>query len=120
MEEKVLVNPNQKSNIKFVWIIHFLWNIFSGWLLWAILVIAYLLLKNNIEPETKATCYEIINFNISYWLYTWISALLMFVLIWFVLLPIVLIIWFIILIIWFIKHIAWDRYKYPFSITFLK
>jgi len=110
----------QKEDIKMVWILHFAWNIFSGWTLWIILVIGFLLMKSDISQESKKVCYNIINFNISYILYIIISAILLLTLVWFVLLPIVILIWFIVFIIWFIKHIAWDNYEYPLSIKFLK
>ncbi len=110
----------QEENIKLVWILHFAWNIISGWILWTLLVIWFLLLSNNLDEKTKKVCYHIINFNLSFWVYFWIAFVLMFVLIWFLLMPLVAITWFVILILWFIKHIAWDDYEYPLSIELLK
>lgn len=109
-----------ENNIKIVWILHFLGNIFSWGIIWTLLVIWYLLLSQNINEKTKQTCYNIINFNLSFWIYFAISFVLIFLLIWFVTTPILFIIWIILLVIWFIKHIAWDNYEYPISIKFLK
>ncbi len=109
-----------ENNIKIVWILHFAGNIISWWLLWTLLIIWYLLISSNLDEKTKKVCYQVINFNISFWLYFGIAFVLMFVLIWFILIPIVFITWVILLIIWFIKHLAWDDYEYPLSIQILK
>lgn len=109
-----------ENNVKIVWLLHFIGNIISGWLLGTLLVIWYLLFTSNIDEKTKKVCYHIINFNLSFWIYFAIGFVLMFVLIWFIILPIVAIIWIIILVIWFIKHLAWDDYEYPLAIEFLK
>lgn len=113
-------NNNTTNNIKLVWILHFIWNVISGWLLWTLFVIWYLLLSSNLDDATKKTCYHIINFNLSFWVYFAIAWVLIFVLIWFILLPIVFITWIVILLIWFIKHLAWDDYKYPLTIELVK
>lgn len=109
-----------ENNIKIVGILHFLGNIFSGWILGTLLVIGYLLFSKDITPKTRQVCYNIINFNISFWIYFAISWVLIFVLIGFVLLPIVFLVWIIILIIWFIKHLSGEDYEYPLSISFIK
>lgn len=114
------INNGLENNIKIVGILHFLGNIFSWWILGTILVIGYLLLSRDINAKTRQTCYNIINFNISFWIYFAISWVLIFVLIGFVLLPIVFLIWIIILVIGFIKHLSWEDYKYPLSIELIK
>ena len=113
-------NKETSSQIKIVWLLHFLWNIFSGGILGTLLVIWYLLINNDLEEKTKAVIYDIINFNLTFIILLAIAFISMFILIWFVLLPIWAIIWFVLLIIGFIKHLAWDRYEYPMTFTFLK
>jgi len=109
-----------KDEIKLVWIIHIIWNIISSWIIWTLFVVLYLFLKNDIDPKVKSTCYNIINFNLSFIIYFAISFALMIVLIWFLTTPILYIIWFVIIIIWAIKHLSWDNFEYPLSIGFLK
>ncbi len=114
------VNESVSNDIRLVWLLHFIWNIVSGWLLWTVGTVLFLILKSDISDETKKTCYNIINFNISYWIYMWISFLLMFVLIGFLTTPIIWIIWIVSLVIGFIKHLDGKDYIYPMTITFLK
>jgi len=109
-----------EQGIKLIGLLHFIGNIISGWLLGTILVVWYLALKSDISEIEKKTCYNIINFNISFWIYFVIAWILLFVLIGFPILPIVAITWVILLVIWFIKHLAGETYDYPLSITFLK
>lgn len=114
------MNNGLENNIKIVGILHFLGNIFSWGILGTLLVIGYLLLSKDINAKTRQTCYNIINFNISFWMYFVVSGALIFVLIWIVLLPIVFIIWIVILIIGFIKHLSGENYKYPLAIEIIK
>ena len=119
-----IIIPNNKSKtqsqIRLVWILHFVWNIMSWWILWTLLACWYLFVEKDIQPETKQTIYNIINFNISYYIYMVISIILCVVLIGFVMLLVWFIVWVIVLIIGFIKHLAWDDYEYPLSIKMLK
>lgn len=108
------------EDIKVVWLLHFVGNIVSGGLLWTVWAVLFLVLKDGLSDETRQACYNIINFNISYWIYMGISFLLMFVLIWFLTTPIIAIIWFVSLIIGFLKHLEWKNYEYPLTINFLK
>lgn len=108
------------NDIKTVWLLHFIGNIMSWWLLGILLTIIFLVIKKDIDENTKKVCYKIINFNLSFWIYFWISFALMFLLIWFITTPILYIIWLVILILGFIKHLAWEDYDYPMSIEFLK
>ena len=119
-----IIIPNNKSKtqsqIRLVWILHFVWNIMSWWILWTLLACWYLFVEKDIQPETKQTIYNIINFNISYYIYMVISIILCVVLIGFVMLLVWFTVWVIVLIIGFIKHLAWDDYEYPLSIKMLK
>ena len=103
-----------------VWLLHFIGNIMSWGFLGTLLVLIFMIQKKDIDEKTKLVCYNIINFNISFWIYFAISFILIFLLVWFITTPILALIWIILLVIWFIKHLAWDDYKYPMSIEFLK
>ena len=120
MNQEVIQPKKEAEQIKIVWLLHFIWNIVSWGILWTVLVIIYMFITDNLQPKTKQAIYGIINFNVSFFIYITISALLIFILIGFITTPILAIIWFIALVIWFIKHLAWESYKYPMSITFLK
>lgn len=122
MPEQTIITNNGKDSeqIKLVGLLHFLGNIFSGGFIGTILVIVYLMVVKDLTANAKQAIYDIINFNLSFMLYGFVSALLMIILIGFVLLPIILIIWFVALIIGFIKHLSGEGYKYPLTISFLK
>jgi len=116
-----LIQPKKATEqIKLLGILHFIWNIISGWILWTVLVIVYMFATNDIQPKAKQSIYNIINFNISFFIYMVISFLLMFILIGFVTMTIWAIIWFVALIIWFIKHLSGESYEYPITIKFIK
>jgi uncharacterized Tic20 family protein len=101
-------------------ILHLVGNIVSGGLLGIILVVVYYLTrKNTLSSLEKETCYEIINFNLSFMLYTFISGCLIIILIGLLLLPAVLITWFVIMIMGFVKHLSGENYTYPLIIRFL-
>ena len=101
-------------------ILHFIGNIISGGLLGTILVIVYLVAKKDeLTTLERETCREIINFNLSFIIYTSIGGVLMWVLIGFLIVPIVVITWFILLIIGFSRHLKGESYDYPFVIRFL-
>ena len=76
--------------------------------------------KDILTPEEKNTCYEIMNFNISFILYSCVAGILIFVLIGFILLPIIYIIGLILLVIGFTKHLNGENYRYPGIIRFVK
>jgi len=67
------------QQIKTVGLLHFLWNIVSGWILWTVLVIGYLIVVDNITPATRQVIYNIINFNVSYYLYMILAFILIIV-----------------------------------------
>jgi uncharacterized Tic20 family protein len=120
MSPEIIQPKKEVEQIKLVWILHFVWNIISGGILWTALVIVYMFATNDIQPKAKQTIYNIINFNISFFIYMVLSFLLMFILIGFVTMAIWAIIWFVALIIWFIKHLSGESYEYPLTIKFIK
>lgn len=121
---------NPKEGVKILGILHLAGNILSGGLLGIVLIIIYLLVKKEeLSKLEKETCYEIINFNLSFIIYTFIAGIifgvgifLMVVLIGFILLPflpIVYITWIVLMIIGFLEHLNGVNYKYPFIIRFI-
>lgn len=76
------------------------------------------LLKSE-DPETVAVAKEALNFNISYLFYMVVSGLLMFVLIGFVLLPIVVIAWFVLVILAAVRSSEGEVYRYPFTLRLI-
>ncbi len=100
--------------------IHIISNVMSGWFFGTIVVGGYLLLKKDISAEIKTICYDILNFNISFILYTIVGAIAIVILIWLVLLPIIYITWVILLIIGAVNHFHGKRYSYPMTIKFFK
>jgi uncharacterized Tic20 family protein len=62
---------------------------------------------------------EAVNFNISFLIYTAISALLIIVVVGLILLPAVLLTWFVLVIVAAVKASAGDYYKYPLTIRFI-
>lgn len=77
------------------------------------------LVKRAESPEIDAIGKEVLNFQISYTLYSLIAGALCFVLIGLVLLPIVLLVWLISIIIATVKTSNGESYCYPFTIRFL-
>ena len=77
------------------------------------------LIKRGESPEIDATGKEVLNFQISYTIYSVIAGGLCFVLIGFVILPIILIIWLVSIIIAAVKTSNGESYRYPFTIRFL-
>ncbi|MCP4523493.1 MAG: DUF4870 domain-containing protein [Candidatus Gracilibacteria bacterium] len=120
MNQEIIQPSKTTDQIKLVGILHFAGNIISGGIFGTALVIIYMFSTNDLQPKTKTTIYNIINFNVSFLIYMIISLLLMFVLIGFITLGIGIIIWFVGLIIGFIKHLSGEDYKYPLAIPFLK
>ena len=114
------METKETQEIQTVGILHFVWNILSGWILWTLLVIGYLIVVNDVTPATKQTIYNIINFNISYFLYMILSFILIIVIIGIPMLIIWSIVWLVILIIGFIKHLSGEDYQYPLSLHLLE
>lgn len=78
------------------------------------------LVKRSDSPEIDATGKEVLNFQISYTIYSLIAGALCFVLVGLVILPIVLLIWLVSIIIATVKTSNGLPYRYPFTIRFLK
>lgn len=109
-----------KEGVKMLGILHLAGNLLSGGTLGLVLVLVYLLVRKNVLSQLeKETCYEIINFNISFIIYLFIASMLIFVIIGFLIFPVVLIAWFVLMILGFIRHLIGENYRYPFIIRFV-
>lgn len=114
------MKTSAKEGVKMLGILHLVGNIFSGGVLGIILVVLYLVIrKNDLSQLEKETCYEIINFNLSFILYTFVAACSMVLLVGFVLLPVVVVTAIVLMIMGFLKHLVGENYKYPFIIRFV-
>ena len=78
------------------------------------------LIKRADSPAIDATGKEVLNFQISYTIYSLIAGGLCFVLIGFVILPIVLLVWLVCIIIAAVKTSNGEEYHYPATIRFLR
>jgi uncharacterized Tic20 family protein len=78
------------------------------------------LVKRADSPEIDSTGKEVLNFQISYTIYSLIAGALCFVLIGFLILPIVLIVWLVCIIIAAVKTSNEESYRYPATIRFLQ
>lgn len=96
-------------------------GILFGWSLMHILApLAIWLIKRADSPEIDATGKEVLNFQISYSIYSLVAGALCFVLIGFVILPVVLITWIVCMVLAAVKVSNGETYRYPFTIRFLK
>ena len=82
--------------------------------------LAIWLIKRADSPEIDATGKEVLNFQISYSLYAGAAILLCFVLVGFLILPVVLIIWIVCMILAAVRTSNGEAYRYPFTIRFLR
>ena len=78
------------------------------------------LVKRADSPEIDSTGKEVLNFQITYTIYSLIAGALCFVLIGFLILPIVLIVWLVCIIIAAVKTSNGEAYRYPATIRFLQ
>ena len=78
------------------------------------------LVKRSDSPEIDATGKEVLNFQISYTIYSLIAVGLCFVLIGFVILPIVVIVWLACIVLAAVKTSNGEEYHYPATIRFLR
>ncbi len=78
------------------------------------------LIKKEDHPFIYEQGKEVLNFQISMTLYFWISGILCFVLVGFLLLPVLAIFEIIVVIIAAIKASDGEPYKYPLTIRFIK
>jgi uncharacterized Tic20 family protein len=109
-----------KQGVKMLGILHLAGNLLSGGTLGLILVVLYYFIqKNKLSTLEKETCFEIINFNLSFIIYALVSGFLVILIIGLLLVPVVLITWLVLMIVGFIKHISGENYKYPFIIRFV-
>jgi uncharacterized Tic20 family protein len=114
------MKTSAKEGVKMLGILHLVGNIFSGGVLGIILVVLYLVIrKNDLSQLEKETCYEIINFNLSFILYTFVAACSMVLLVGFVLLPVVVVTAIVLMVMGFLRHLVGENYKYPFTIRFV-
>lgn len=117
---KKSTNSSGKEGVKMLGILHLAGNLLSGGTLGLILVILYYFIqKNKLSALEKETCFEIINFNLSFIIYAFTASLLIILIIGILLVPIVLITWLILMIVGFLKHLSGENYKYPFIIRFV-
>lgn len=109
-----------REGVKMLGILHIVGNILSGGTLGILLVLGYLFFKKTeLSSLERETCYEIINFNLSFIIYSCIAGVLVFLLIGFVLLPLVVVTWIVLMIMGFLEHLQGKNYKYPFVIRFV-
>lgn len=117
---KSTVTNVPKEGVKMLGVLHLVGNILSGGALGIILVIIYYFFQHEkLSRVEKETCFEIINFNLSFILYMWVAVGLIFALIGIVLIPVVWLTWFVLLILWFLSHLVGDNYRYPLTIRFV-
>jgi len=117
-------NPNTDESAR-SWCIGLHLSGFSGILLgWSLMHIiaplAIWLIKRSDSPEIDTTGKEVLNFQISYSIYTAISIALCFVLVGFVILPIVLVTWIVCMVIAAVRTSNGESYRYPLTIRFLR
>jgi len=117
---KKSTNSSGKEGVKMLGILHLAGNLLSGGTLGLILVtLYYFLQKDKLSALEKETCFEIINFNLSFIIYAFTASVLIIVIIGILVLPIVLITWLVLMIVGFLKHLSGENYKYPFIIRFV-
>jgi len=120
-QEQVHPDPSSKQDSTLSVICHLLGlacfvfplgNIFGPLILW--------LIKRVDSPYLDAVGKEVINFNISWAIYTILAALSCFLLVGFVVLPIVMIVWLILVIRGALAASDGRWYRYPLTLRFLK
>ena len=77
------------------------------------------LLKRD-DPHVDDQAKEALNFNISYMIYGFAAAVSIILLVGLVLLPVVLVMWFVLVIVATIKAAADETYRYPLTIRFIQ
>ena len=96
-------------------------GILLGWSLMHILApLAIWLIKRSDSPAIDTTGKEVLNFQISYSIYTGVSILLCFVLVGFLFLPVVLVTWIVCMVLAAMKTSNGETYRYPYTIRFLR
>lgn len=72
------------------------------------------------DPLVESQAKEALNFNISYMIYGFVAAVSIILLIGLVLLPIVLVMWFVLVIVATVRVAAGETYRYPMTIRFIQ
>jgi len=72
------------------------------------------------DPYVEAQAKEALNFNISYMIYGFAAAVSIILLVGLVLLPVVLVTWFVLVIVATVKVAAGETYRYPMTIRFIR
>ena len=80
-------------------------------------VVAWALKKE--DPYVDYHGKEAVNFNLSFLIYTAVSAVMILLLVGIILLPAVLVTWFVLVIVAAVKASNGEYYRYPFTIRFL-
>jgi uncharacterized Tic20 family protein len=78
------------------------------------------LIKRGSSPYLDELGKEVVNFNISWFIYSVIAGLTLFILVGFLLLPIVLLMWLILVVVAAIKASEGKIYRYPLTIRLIK
>ena len=78
------------------------------------------LIKRADSSEIDAAGKEVLNFQISYSIYTGVSIILCFALVGFLILPVVLITWIVCMVLAALRTSNGVPYRYPFTIWFLR
>lgn len=87
-------------------------NIIAPLILW--------LIKRAESPLLDRAGKEVLNFQISYTIYAAVAGILCFVLIGFLVLPVVFILWVVLMVVAAVKTSNGEEYKYPFTIRLLQ
>ncbi len=77
-------------------------------------------LKKQDDPYVDFHGKEAVNFNISFLLYAIVSAVLVLLLVGVILLPLVLLTWFVLVMVASVKAGAGEYYRYPFTIRWIQ
>jgi uncharacterized Tic20 family protein len=72
------------------------------------------------DPHVDDQAKEALNFNISYMIYGFVAAVSIILLIGLVLLPVVLVMWFVLVIVATVRASAGETYRYPMTIRFIR
>lgn len=96
-------------------------GILLGWSLMHILApLAIWLIKRADSPDIDATGKEVLNFQISYTIYSAVAGALCLAFVGFLILPVVLIVWIVCMIQAAVRVSNGESYHYPFTIRFLR
>lgn len=77
-------------------------------------------IKKQEDPYVDFHGKEAVNFNISFLIYTVVAAVLILLLVGVILLPLVLLTWFVLVIVGAVKAGAGEYYRYPFTIRWVQ